>query len=303
MCEAPTSRNIPLPVQREVRQRCGFGCVVCGLPLYEYEHLLGWANVHRHLPEEITLLCDQHHKEKTNGLLPIESVIESNGSPYNLRNCVSKPYDLHFNGDSAEVIIGGNRFTASNQGYGTVLVPLSVDDTPLIRFIIGDDHLLLNLVIFDEFNRPVLHIKDNQLWYCTDPWDIHLVGTKLTVKEARRKILIEIQFCPPNKIIIERGRFLRNGVEVLVRPTNILITNNATLLSGCDTENVPGGLVIGPHKNSLPGFMAFPNLSRYLWDRSEALRFEQENQEIVQKMMANNALQADCLKPPASDSL
>ena len=42
---APTSRNMPLPIQREVRQRCGFGCVVCGLPLYEYDHLLGWTNV------------------------------------------------------------------------------------------------------------------------------------------------------------------------------------------------------------------------------------------------------------------
>jgi hypothetical protein len=95
VCDAPTSRNIPLPVQREVRQRCGFGCVICGLPLYEYEHLLGWANVHRHLSEEITLLCDQHHKEKTNGLLPIEDVMEANRSPYNLRDGVSKPYDLH----------------------------------------------------------------------------------------------------------------------------------------------------------------------------------------------------------------
>lgn len=290
MPEAPTSRNIPLPVQREVRQRCGFGCVVCGFPLYEYEHLLGWANVHRHVPEEITLLCDQHHKEKTTGLLPIERVIESNGRPHNLRNGVSKPYDLHFSGESAEVIIGGNRFTATNQGYGTVLIPLSVDDSPLIGFIIGDDHLLLNLVIFDEFNQPVLHIKNNQLWYCADPWDIHLVGTKLTVREAHRKILIEIQFCPPNKIIIERGRFLRNGVEVLVRPSNILITNNATVLGSCSTENVPAGLVIGPHKNPLPGFMSVPNVSRYLWDRTEALRFERESQEILERLSSNPAL-------------
>ncbi len=35
--------KIPLPIQREVRQRCGFGCVICGLPLYDYDHIIGWA--------------------------------------------------------------------------------------------------------------------------------------------------------------------------------------------------------------------------------------------------------------------
>ncbi len=84
-----SSRDIPLPMQREIRQRCGFGCVICGLPLYEYDHLLGWANVKRHVAEEITLLCDKHHREKTAELLPIEHVREANKTPYNLREGVS----------------------------------------------------------------------------------------------------------------------------------------------------------------------------------------------------------------------
>lgn len=75
---ACTSRNIPRPIQREVRQRCGFGCVICGTPLYEYEHMEEWAEVKRHVAEEITLLCDKHHKEKTNGWLPKEDVRKAN---------------------------------------------------------------------------------------------------------------------------------------------------------------------------------------------------------------------------------
>ncbi|MGU5889575.1 hypothetical protein, partial [Aeromonas hydrophila] len=84
------SRNIPLPIQREVRQRCGFGCVICGMPLYEYEHMEEWANVKRHVAEEITLLCDQHHREKTGGLLPKEVVRDANKNPFNLRKGVSQ---------------------------------------------------------------------------------------------------------------------------------------------------------------------------------------------------------------------
>ena len=72
--EKPSSRNIPLPIQRDVRRRCGFGCVLCGLPLYEYDHMLGWAQAQEHAANEITLLCDQHHREKTNGLLPSGAV-------------------------------------------------------------------------------------------------------------------------------------------------------------------------------------------------------------------------------------
>lgn len=271
------SRNIPLPIQREVRQRCGFGCVICGLPLYEYEHMAEWASVKRHVANEITLLCDQHHREKTGGLLPKEVVSKANLDPFNLRDNVSKPYNLHFSGKNAEIEIGSNSFTCEDLGYGTAMVPISVDGTPLIGLIIADGHLLLNLVIFDEFNNPVLHIKNNQLYYSTEPWDIQLIGTKLTIREAHRKILIEIIFKPPNKVIINRGRFLRNGVEILVKPEHILITNNSTVISGCSTSNCYGGLIIGYHDKPIGGFLGLPYIPRYLGDRSKALEFERES--------------------------
>lgn len=274
-----TSRNIPLPIQREIRQRCGFGCVVCGLPLYEYEHMEEWAQVKRHVAEEITLLCDQHHREKTGGLLPKEVVRQANSSPFNLREGVSKPYALHFAGKHAEVIIGGNSFTCEDQGYGTVMVPISIDGVALVGLILGDGHLLLNFVAFDECNQPVLHIKNNQLIYSMSPWDVQLVGTTLTLREAHRKILLEIEFAPPNKIVVTRGRFLRNGVEVLVRPDNILVTNNSAYISGCHAHNCYGGLILGHHDRPMGGFMAIQGIPRYFGDRREALKFEKECQE------------------------
>lgn len=273
------SRNIPLPIQREVRRRCGFGCVICGMPLYEYEHMEEWAEVKRHIADEITLLCDQHHREKTGGLLPKDNVREANKNPYNLRKGVSKPYNLHFSGKEAKVEIGSNSFTCQDHGYGTSIVPISVDGTPLIGIILADGHLLLNLVVFDEFNIPILHIKNNQLFYSTSPWDIQLVGKKLTIREGHGKILFEIEFYPPDKIVINRGRFLRNGVEILVSPSNILITNNSTLLSNCYANNCHGGLIIGHHNESLGGFMSITHLSRYLGDNKEALKFARETLE------------------------
>ncbi|MGF1689641.1 hypothetical protein [Photobacterium kagoshimensis] len=275
--EQCNSRNIPLPIQREVRQRCGFGCVICGLPLYEYEHMEEWAVVKRHVADEITLLCDQHHREKTGGLLPIEVVRAANNTPFNLREGNSKPYNLHFAGTEATIEIGSNSFTCKDNGYGTAMVPVSVDGTPLIGLILADGHLLLNLVVFDEYNAPVLHIKNNQLIYSTSPWDIQLVGKKLTIREAHKKILFEIEFFPPNRVVINRGRLLRNGVEILIRPSNILVTNNSTLLSDCHAHNCYGGLIIGYHEKPVGGFMALQSVPRYLGDRTEALKFERES--------------------------
>ena len=94
-------------LMREVRRRCGFGCVMCGRPIYEYEHIKGWANVRRHRAEEITLLCDDHHREKTVGFLPNERVIEANENPFNVQHGVTAPHTLHYSGTDFSLKVGG----------------------------------------------------------------------------------------------------------------------------------------------------------------------------------------------------
>lgn len=240
---------------------------MCGLPLCEYDHLFGWAICQTHIGDEITLLCDQHHREKTSGLLPADAVLEANGFPYNLRKGVSKPYDLHYAGEECEIIIGSNRFSAKDSGDGTVLLPVSVDDTPLLGFILQDGHLLLNLNLFDECNHLVLQIKNNHLYYSVSPWDIQLVGQNLIIREGERKILVDITFQVPNRIVIHRGRFLRNGVEILVRPDKVLIVNNRLTYSDNIAVNVPAGLLIGPHKNPIPAIINLAMVPRYVHDK------------------------------------
>lgn len=135
------ARDIPLSVQREVRQRGGLGCVICGLPLYEYDHMLGWANVIRHVADEITLLCRLHHGEKTRGLLPAAVVEAANANPFSLHTGVSTGHPLHFSGDACEVEIGSNRFTRQYNGYGTESVPLIINRVQIVGLILGNEHL------------------------------------------------------------------------------------------------------------------------------------------------------------------
>lgn len=215
------------------------------MPLYEYEHMLGWENVHRHVADEITLLCDQHHKEKTSELLPVTVVQEANASPYNLRSGVSKPYDLHFSGDSCVVDMGRNRFSMHSHGADTFMRPVVIDNETIVGFTLTQGHLFLTVQLFDDANNLLLYIDENQLVYSMIAWDIELVGRRLTVRYGSRKVALELIFDPPNRVHIRRAQIFHNEVEVTVHPEYILLANEGVLIASNASRNSRIGLSIG----------------------------------------------------------
>ncbi len=223
---------IPDPMKREVRQRCGFGCVICGLPLYTYEHMLGYANVQRHVAEELTLLCYQHQYERTHKLLPVEHVLRANEDPYNLRKGVSTPYTLHYSGLDCIADIGTNVFSFRDEGYSAEFIALAIDDDSLISFRLDRGNWLLSLNVFDKHDDLMLLITDNELIYSTIPWDIELVGHNLIIREAQREILVDLLFEPPSQIKIQRGHFLHHGIEIEIKQNYLQVLNNHNKYSG-----------------------------------------------------------------------
>lgn len=268
---------IPEPVKREVRQRSGFGCVVCGLPLFEYEHMLGWANVQRHVAEEITLLCNQHHRERTSGLLPTEAVESANQNPINLRVGHSSPYMLHYSGGECRATVGSNVLRAAT---GNDFVAVMIDGVPLIGFRHEAGHYLLNVLLFDETNKLVLRIVDNELMFSAEPWDIEFVGTRLVIRSAARSIFFDVVFEPPNGVRIDRGRLLLNGVELFLRPEFILVTNNSTLISGSTMINGSVAVNIGDDARGLGSAVRVDGVPRYSVDRDTALRWAREQMGV-----------------------
>lgn len=252
---------IPSAMAREIRQRCGFGCVICGMPLYEYEHMAEWAIVKRHSADEITLLCDQHHREKTNGLLPKSAVAEANTNPHNLKAGVSKPYLLHFTGTTAEILIGNNGFSCLDNGSSQEMVALSIDGNSIVSFVMEDGHLLLNVLLFNEFNEVVLCIQDNALVYKPIAWDIKLIGKTLSIRDGIGKIFFDIDFLPPSKVHIKRGKLLCNGVEVDIFHDGVSI--NGRKISGINFPNCQGGFILGTNPRRMNALIAYPNIHRY----------------------------------------
>lgn len=262
---------IPEQIKLEVRRRCGFGCVICGLPLYEYDHIVDWAIVQQHVAAQITLLCDRHHREKTNGLLSPQQVTSANQDPFNLRQGVSKAYDLHYAGGGCETTIGSSRFTTEDIGQGTLSASLVIDGIVIVGFVLIDGHLLLHLQLFDEYNNPVATIHNNELIYSTSPWDIKLTGRNLVIRAAERSVLVDMQFDVPNRIVIRRGRVLCNGMEIVVQPDYVLIVNSDTLLRNVSADGFPFGLVFGPVEVPQAAFQ-IKNIPRYANDTIAAMR-------------------------------
>lgn len=260
---------IPPDIKREVRQRCGFGCVICGLPIYEYEHMLEWAVVQRHVANEITLLCRQHHGEKTLKLLPVENVRAANLDPFNKRTGVSTNYLLHYSGDSVKVMLGSSAFSYEDMPEGYAFAPLVIDGHPMIMFTRKQGNLFLSFTAQDEFNKTVLHIHENEIVYDTGQWDAEWVGQSLTIRESHRKILLKITFRPPNEIAIEKGRMLRNGVEVLISNKYVFITNNGSVFVGVTTINCAAGLSVGDPIPSCGTGFAVTDIPRYVFDRKK----------------------------------
>jgi hypothetical protein len=236
------------------------------MPLYEYDHMLGWAKVERHVADELTLLCRQHHGERTAELLPIETVRQANADPYNRRTGVSRNILLHYSGQDVRVRVADSLFECRGLPDGAKFAAVAVDGLPMIGFSVEQQRLLLQFVAFDEFNRAILQIKDGELVYDTAQWDIEWVGKTLTLREGRRRILLQLVFIPPTEIVVSRGRILRNGVELLIGRNYIFNTNNANCFASLGTMNLPVGISLGEPLLGPAGFV-FTGIRRYNVDR------------------------------------
>lgn len=248
---------IPGPVKRVVRQRCGFGCVICGLPLYEYDHLAPFAEVEEHDPKNLVLLCDRHHREKTSGLLTAEQVATANQTPRNLETGESHPFGMHYEGMEGELEIGGNHFVSAHLSDGSPLIAVMVDDTPIVGFSFEDGRLLLMVQLFNEANELLLQIAESELVYSTSPWDVEFVGRRLTVRHDPGDIFVSMILEPPTRVVVDRGRLWRNGVELQISPSALQV--GGMTMSDCGMTGCDIGVAVGENGLAATTGIALPS--------------------------------------------
>jgi hypothetical protein len=194
------SRNIPEPTKREIRQNSGFGCVVCGCFIVDYEHFNPeFSQAKLHDSNKIALLCPMCHAKVTRKLLS-KSVIQTA-----MENPKCKQQGFTFAElDSSQthpyIILGGN--TLRN-----CFIPVMVQNVPLIQIetpeSVGGPYRL-SASFFNQNGEISLQIIRNEWRAFSSNWDVELIGGRITIRSAPRAISLQIAFIPNEGIVVEK---------------------------------------------------------------------------------------------------
>lgn len=199
-------RDIPAEIKRAVRQRDGYGCVICGHPIVQYEHFEEYSKVGTHEESNIWLACANHHDEKHKGLLPLDKIQKARQSPYNKEHGRTAEYPLHYSGNDCAIHIGDNVMEATLSEKLSFLRGLDIDNEEVIGFRLENEQLLLNCRAYNKEGVILFHIQDNELVMNTDNWDIESTSNSITIRNGLGDIFLKLKISPP-AIFIDRADF------------------------------------------------------------------------------------------------
>lgn len=223
---------LPEGLKREVRQRCGFGCVICGEIPYEYEHIVEFAQVRTHTADNITLLCKKHHGEKTLKFLPRERIQVANNEPFNLKKDRTGVRTLYLKPETITTTIGNNEIKFTPVGDNAKFVALKINETEIFSFEFRQDEIILNLLYFNEKNEKVIEIVENEITHSTKVWDAEWKGRQLTIRDESRSVLFKVRFSLENKIEALQGFFFCDSLVVYFDKYILMHSMGSTVLSG-----------------------------------------------------------------------
>lgn len=235
------SRTVPGQIQREIRQRCGFGCVICGLSLYDYEHFdPDFKDAKEHNPSGMTLLCMQCNQKRKRGILSVESVRRANQNP----RCLSQGFAneaFDFGTEPIEIIFAGVTFKNCDHLIVVSGIPILSVKSPEHEH----EPFLLSGRFSDDTGAATLKIVENVWSVGADNWDVECKGPRITIRKGPGDIVLVLKSEPPERLIIERlnmefeGIYFRGNKDVLEVSGNGIHWGR---WQGCGMENCHIGM-------------------------------------------------------------
>lgn len=190
-----SSRTIPEPIKREVRQACRFACVVCGCPLYEYDHIEDFSREQEHRPHNLVLLCPTHHRMKTNRLISKDDIRKYRDAA---RSRPSTAWERLFV-EPRLLDVGSNECFTTDYFF-------VVAGRHWLGAKAASSEPLLQGRITDENGRALAEIINGQISFSSDNWDVEFTGREIIIRNAPRSILLRLTLSSDSKGIVLRGR-------------------------------------------------------------------------------------------------
>lgn len=229
-------RTIPEAIKREIRQRCGFGCVKCGLSIYDYEHFdPDFKDAKEHSPAGITLLCMQCNQKRNRKWLSKDSVIVADKNPKALSDGFASEF-FDFGSDNLIVQFAGTSFMDCRHVIAIRKMPILTVTKPEEP----GTPIRLSGRFCDETGAATLCIDDNQWRAGADNWDVEIKGPRILIRSEPGKLSLILKAEPPNKIVIEKIDMLYDGVYLKGNSEELKIS-----WDNINWSTIKGGAMIG----------------------------------------------------------
>jgi hypothetical protein len=235
------SRRIPADIKYLVRKNCNFGCVICGMVPYEYDHLrVPFYECREHDPDDIVLLCTKHHDQKTRGFVNFEDI-------YRYRKLGTAKDSLsRFKIEKLRsdffVKFGSSEFHSTPSSF-------IVDDEKLIDVLTTDNPLepvVVNGKIYSFNGKPILEIYDNEIINIVENiFDFEVISNRFLYKS---KIGTNLEFdVNSNRMNISKIFHTRRDAFIRLKNDDIFAGNlrSTQKITRIMAQNCLAGVVVG----------------------------------------------------------
>jgi len=207
------SRHIPAPIAKEIRQRCGFGCVICGSMIYTYHHVdPPFEEARKHDPQSIVLLCGDCHARATKKVLSNDTIRKAANNP----KCLEKGFS-HFQLDVGvqfpTILLGNSTFVGNPtiiRAFGKSLFMIEPPEQ-------NGGPFRISAVFYNREGKKTCRIIQNEWQGFASNWDITSIGNEITVRQDHGDIVFRMYSDPPTRLIVDRLDMFYRGYKVVVK--------------------------------------------------------------------------------------
>lgn len=184
------TRPIPEEIKRIVRQKSGFGCVLCGLWLYNYHHIdPPFFEAKEHDPNRICILCSNHHDEFHRGKsITTQQILDAYNNPKAKEVGFSNKPFLELK-RPIKVNLGNFEFNNPHtilKIFGQTI--LAIED-------LDEQHIAITGKFFGKDSNLLLDITKNEFKIISGAWDVTELNTssfKIFEKKSQLSLTVRI---------------------------------------------------------------------------------------------------------------
>lgn len=245
--------DIPAHIKREVRRQCGFGCAICGMPFFEYDHIEEYAGIKEHTADNLILLCPNHHSSKTTKKLSKERIREAKSHPFNKGKARTTVYKIE-PAKQLTILLGSNLLSGWSPDINDDYDLIWINGKSFFTIHSENGWLSVSLEITDDEGNTLLYVERGELIVYTAAWDYVYEGNNIKIRTSLRKIILDFNLSD-RKVEVLKGMFLDKNLDGLVveseRMFNIIDGNRVGVNARNESYGMSGWGLLNSRKHPL----------------------------------------------------